>query len=116
MQLLLFIVVVILVVFGVITFQNPDVNVTMKFIKWTFESKPLALVLAVPFAVGILAGSFIFVPPWLKKASLARHQKKRIHELESELAELNAAASPELVEAEVIGEGEEIKEEVKEEA
>jgi uncharacterized membrane protein YciS (DUF1049 family) len=77
-----------MIVFGFITFQNSDVTVTMKFIKWTFEQEPIALMLAVPFAIGILTGTFIFVPPWLKKASLARHQKKRIHELESELTEL----------------------------
>ena len=96
MQLFLFIAVVIMVVFGFITFQNSDVTVTMKFIKWTFEQEPIALMLAVPFAIGILTGSFIFVPPWLKKANLARHQKKRIHELESELTELTGPAAEEL--------------------
>lgn len=109
MQLFLFIAVVIMVVFGLITFQNPDVTVTMKFISWTFEQKPLALMLAIPFAIGILAGTFICVPPWLRKASLARHQKKRIHELESGLAELAAPEDTEEVEEE----GEAIKEDVK---
>jgi uncharacterized membrane protein YciS (DUF1049 family) len=113
MQLFLFIAVVIMVVFGLITFQNSDVTVTMKFIKWTFEQEPIALVLAVPFVIGILTGTFICVPPWLKKASLARHQKKRIHELESGLAELAEQADSEGVEVET--EGEAIKEEVKEE-
>ena len=89
MQLFLFIVVVILAIFGTITFQNPDVPpVTLKFITWTFKENPISLILAIPFAIGILTGAFIFVPPWMKKAGLARHQKKRIHELESELTEL----------------------------
>lgn len=111
MQLFLFIAVVILIVFGLITFQNPDVTVTMKFVKWTFDSKSIALILAVPFAIGILAGTFVFVTPWLKKARLARSQKKRIHELESELAEITGPTGTEEVEEE----GEAIKEEVKEE-
>jgi uncharacterized membrane protein YciS (DUF1049 family) len=102
-----------MVVFGSIHFQNPDMTVTIKFITWTFEEKPIALILAIPFAIGIIAGAFIFVPPWLKKASLARHQKKRIHELESGLAELAEQADSEGVEVET--EGEAIKEEVKEE-
>lgn len=108
MQLFLFIAVVILIVFGLITFQNTDVTVTMKFIKWTFEQEPIALMLAVPFAIGILTGTFIFVPPWLKKVSLARHQKKRIHELESDLAELAPAAELEKEEAVI----EEVREEI----
>ena len=45
-SLFLFIAVVILIIFGLITFQNPDVTVTMKFIKWNFEQKPIALMLA----------------------------------------------------------------------
>ncbi len=109
MQLFLFIAVVIMIVFGSIAFQNPDVTVNMKFITWTFEEKSIALILAIPFAIGILAGAFIFVPPWLKKANLARTRKKRIHELESELAELAGPADTE--EAENEKESEEVKEE-----
>ena len=113
MQLFLFIAVVILAVFGAITFQNPDVTVSMKFINWTFEQRPIALMLAVPFAIGIIAGTFICVPPWLKKASLARHQKKRIQELEAELTEL--AGPEETEEAHAVIESESIKEEAREE-
>lgn len=100
MQLFLFIAVVIMIVFGSIHFQNPDLTVTIKFITWIFESKPIALILAVPFAIGILAGTFICVPPWLKKANLARHQKKRIHELEAEIADIARAEAAEEVEKE----------------
>jgi len=98
MQLFLFITVVIMIVFGSIHFQNQDLTITMKFITWTFKENPIALILAIPFAIGILAGTFICVPPWLKKASLARHQKKRIHELESELNELAGPATEEVEE------------------
>ncbi len=98
MQLFLFITVVIMIVFGSIHFQNPDLTVSIKFITWIFEAKPIALMLSIPFAIGILTGAFIFVPPWMKKASLARHQKKRIHELESELTELGVPADMDEVE------------------
>ncbi len=98
MQLFLFITVVIMIAFGSIHFQNPDLTVSMKFVTWIFEAKPIALILAIPFAIGILTSAFIFVPPWMKKASLARHQKKRIHELESELTELGAPTDMDEVE------------------
>ena len=98
MQLFLFITVVIMIVFGSIHFQNQDLTVAIKFITWTFEEKPIALILSIPFAIGILTGAFIFVPPWMKKASLARHQKKRIHELESELTELGVPSDMDEVE------------------
>ena len=112
MQLFLFITVVIFIVFGLIAFQNPDVTVTMKFVKWTFDNKSIALILAVPFAIGISAGTFIFVTPWLKKASLARSQKKRIRELESELAEITGQADTEEMEEEDKAIKEEVKEEI----
>ncbi len=103
MQLFLFFVVVILALFGSIHLQNPDVTVTMKFIAWPLPEKPIALILAVPFAIGIFFGAFMFVPPWMKKASLARNQKKRIQELEAEIVEL---AVP--VDMEEEGKGEEV--------
>ena len=110
MQLFLIITVVIMIVFGSVHFQNPDLTVTLKFITLTFEQKPLALILVVPFAIGILTGSIIFVPPWLKKVNLARHQKKRIQELEAEIAEAAGPSASEDDAGEVIIEG--FKEEV----
>ena len=85
MQFFLFIAVVILIIFGVITIQNPNMEIAVKFIKWNL-SGPVALVLAVPFVTGIVASMFLFIPPWMKKASLARAHKRRIQELELELA------------------------------
>ncbi len=104
MQLFLFFVVVILALFGSIHLQNPDLIVTMKFIVWPLAEKPISLILAVPFAIGILIGAFMFVPPWMKKASLARNQKKRIQELEAEIVELAVPADTE-EDGEVIVEG-----------
>jgi len=83
MQFFLFLAFVIAVLFVVITFQNPD-EIPIKFINRTF-SQPLALALAIPFAAGLLTGLFLFIPVWWRKAKLARSQKKRIKELESEL-------------------------------
>ena len=112
MQFFLIIVVVILILFGIIHFQNDELKITMDFITWTFEEKPLSLILAVPFLAGIIAGAFLFVPPWMKRANLARHQKKQIHELEAEIAE---AAGPAAEEREKESEGEVIVEGYKEE-
>lgn len=112
MQLFFIIAVIIMIVFGLITFQNPDVTVTMKFITWTFQEKPISLILAIPLGIGFLAGTFIYVPPWLKKASLARHQKKRIHELETGLAELAESADTEETEFESGTVKEEVREEI----
>ena len=88
MQFFLFITVVILILIGVVTVQNPGVIVTVKFIKWTFSGS-IALGLAIPFTIGIVASMLIFVPLLIKKISLARHQKKQIKDLEIELAEVS---------------------------
>jgi len=82
MQFFLLLAFVIAVLLVVITFQNPE-EISIKFVNWTF-SEPLALALAIPFAAGLLAGLFLFIPLWWRKAKLARSQKKRIKELESE--------------------------------
>jgi uncharacterized integral membrane protein len=83
MHFFLFLAFIIAVLFVVITFQNPT-EISIEFINWTFE-EPLALALAIPFAAGLLTGLFLFIPVWWRKAKLARSQKKRIKELESEL-------------------------------
>ena len=88
MQFFLFIVVVILIIIGAITIQNPDTAISVKFIKWTFTGS-IASVLAVPFVAGIVASIFMFVPPWIKKAGQARSSKKRVQELESELVKVS---------------------------
>jgi uncharacterized integral membrane protein len=88
MQLFLFIAVVILVAFGILTVQNPANVMTLKFIIWEIE-KPLAIVLAVPFAAGLLAGIFLFIPTVWKKSGTVRSHKKRIQELERELSSAN---------------------------
>ncbi len=93
MHLLLFFAFLIAVVFVIITFQNP-VDISMKFIKWNF-SGPFSVMLAVPFIAGTLVGIFLVIPTWWKKLKLARTQKKRIQELESELSTFKEQVEPE---------------------
>jgi uncharacterized integral membrane protein len=83
MHFVLLIAFLIAVAFITVAFQNPA-PVSLEFITWSLN-EPLALVLAVPFAAGLLAGLFLLIPVWWRKAKLARSQKKRIKELEAEL-------------------------------
>jgi len=75
---------VVAVVFGVITFQNPDIEISLTFIKWTII-EPITLVIAVPFGVGMLIGIALVVPGWIKKAKQSRMNKRKVGELEEEL-------------------------------
>ncbi len=100
MQFFLFILVVILIIIGAITIQNPDTVISVKFIKWTFTGS-IASVLAVPFVAGIVASIFMFVPPWVKKAGQARTSKKRVQELESELVKATERIDAEETEKEL---------------
>lgn len=85
MHFFLFLAFVIAVAFVSIAFQNPD-HITLTFIKWDY-SGPLAAVLAVPFAAGLLAGLCVIFPSWWKRVMLSRSLRKRVKELEAELAE-----------------------------
>jgi uncharacterized membrane protein YciS (DUF1049 family) len=85
MHFFLFLAFVIAVAFVSIAFQNPD-HITLTFIKWDYAG-PLAAVLAVPFAAGLLAGICVIFPSWWKRVMLSRSLRKRVKELEAELAE-----------------------------
>ncbi len=85
MHFFLFLAFVIAVAFVSIAFQNQD-PIQLTFIKWDY-SGPLAAVLAVPFAAGLLTGICIVFPSWWKRVMLARSFRKRVKELETELAE-----------------------------
>ncbi len=84
MKFFLFIVLVVAVIFGVITFQNPDLEVSLTFSQWVIAG-PIALIIAVPFGVGLLVGMLLIVPGWMKKAKQARTHKRKVGELEEEL-------------------------------
>jgi uncharacterized integral membrane protein len=91
MHFFLLVAFLIAVAFITVAFQNPD-PVSLEFITWSLN-EPLALVLAVPFSAGLLTGLFLLIPVWWRKSKLARAQKKRIKELESEM-EQSATALP----------------------
>jgi len=84
MKFFLFIVLVVAVIFGVITFQNPDLDISFTFSQWII-SGPIALIIAVPFGVGLLVGMILVIPGWMKKAKQARVNKRKVGELEEEL-------------------------------
>ncbi len=100
MKFFLFVTVVILILIGIVTVQNPGVVITIKFIKWTFSGS-IALGLVIPLAIGAVASMLIFVPLLIKKITLARHQKKQIKDLETELAGLSEQTGSDETEAEV---------------
>lgn len=108
MKFFLLIVFLIAVTFGIVAFQN-NAEVSVKFIKWDF-SEHIAIVLGVSFVAGLVAGILLLLPPLWKKSANARHAKKRVHELEEELA--RAAEPAEQIEHE--GESEHKPEEGKE--
>jgi len=85
MKFFLFMLLVVAVVFGAVAFQNPDIEISLTFIKWTI-AEPILIVIAVPFGVGLLIGIALVVPGWIKKAKQARMHKRKVNELEEELA------------------------------
>lgn len=85
MKFFLLMALILAVVFGVIAFQNPDVEISLTFVKWTI-AEPIILVVAVPFGVGLLIGITLIVPGWIKKAKQSRMNKRKVSELEEELA------------------------------
>lgn len=88
MQLFIFLAFLNAIVILVLTFQNPN-DISLKVGYWTV-SQPLYVVLLIPFAAGLIAGMSLFFSPWWRKAKLARSQKKRISELESEVERATA--------------------------
>ncbi|HDK81602.1 MAG TPA: LapA family protein [Nitrospirae bacterium] len=83
MQVFLFLAMIL--VLGVLFFavQNSEV-ITITFFNWIFEGS-LALILALAFSSGLLAGILLFIPTWWGKMKTGRAQKKRINELEQQL-------------------------------
>ena len=75
MRLFLLLALVMAISIIVFTVQN-SAEITLTFINWTL-SGPLALILAVPFIVGVIAGASLLIPIWWKKAKALKAQKKR---------------------------------------
>lgn len=104
MKVFLFIVLIVAVAFGIVAFQNNS-EVAVKFVQWTFTGH-IAVVLAVPFAVGLVAGISLLLPSLWRKASQARSFRKRVQELEEELPKQTEAAPEEPPAGEESGEQE----------
>lgn len=104
MKVFLLIVLIVAVAFGIVAFQN-NTEVSVQFVKWTFTGH-IAVVLAVPFAVGLVAGTSLLLPSLWRKASQARYLKKRLQELEEETPK-HGEPSPEEPPAEEGGGGHE---------
>ena len=85
MKFFLFVAILVAALIGSVAFQNPDLEVSLTFIQWTI-AKPIAIIIAVPFGIGLLIGILLVVPGWLKKAKQARVNKRKVKELEEELA------------------------------
>jgi uncharacterized integral membrane protein len=102
MKLFLFLALLISVAIIVFTAQN-QAEIPLTFMSWEF-SKPIPVIFAVPFFVGVIAGASLVVPLWMKKSKTAKSQKRRIHELEDEMAAKTEQEKEDTVEVEKQGE------------
>lgn len=90
MQLFIFVAFLIAIIILILTFQNPN-DISLKIGYWNV-AQPLYIVLLIPFAAGVIAGISLFFSPWWRKSKLARSQKRRISELETEIERASAPA------------------------
>lgn len=100
MRFFLILALIISVAIIVFTAQN-QTEITLQFINWDLVG-PLPVMLAVPFFVGTIAGVVLIIPAWLKKSKSVKTHKKRIHELEAEVASLSEQIESEEPEVEQI--------------
>ena len=98
MRLFLLLALVIAVIIIVFTAQN-QTEITLTFINWEL-SKPLPIILAIPFLVGAVAGIALVVPAWMKKSKAVKTHKKRVQELEDKLSSISEQVREEEPEAE----------------
>lgn len=87
MRFFLFLALLIAVAIIVFTAQN-QTDITLTFFSWQLTYQ-LPVMLALPFFIGTIAGIALVVPAWMKRSKAAKAHKKRIHELEAELASLS---------------------------
>ncbi len=97
-----FLVLALILAVGIIVFtaQN-QTDITLNFMSWEL-SYSVPVMLALPFFVGTLAGMALIAPLWMKRGKTGKVQKKRIHELETELASLSEHSHSEEPEVEQI--------------
>ncbi|MEF9426747.1 MAG: LapA family protein [Candidatus Mariimomonas ferrooxydans] len=86
MQFFLFLALILALALVLFAVQN-SIVISLKFVNWSFEGS-LAFILSLTFVAGMIAGMFLLIPAWWRKAMQGRVQRKRIHELEKELSSL----------------------------
>ena len=79
----LIIVIIILIASIIIAVQNADPVIFQAFL-WEFEW-PLALLLLISFAVGLVFGLVAVVPQLVKKGKHIREEKKKVRGLQKEM-------------------------------
>lgn len=70
-----------LLIFSVQNFQT----VRVSFLAYSLEG-PLAMILAIVFGSGFFSGILVSLPSLLRRGSAIRAQKRRVHQLEEEMA------------------------------
>ena len=84
----LIILVVLMGLVALFTFQNPDV-VTVRFFSLAWNTSVLAVIVA-SFAVGLLGGWLAAIPRYFRRRAQAAEEKKIRRALEAEVASLQA--------------------------
>lgn len=77
---------IIAVLAAIFALQNPDLTFVNVF-AWEFNA-PLALILFITLGVGLVIGLLVLVPSIIRREMKLRQKNKRIHELESQLQEV----------------------------
>ncbi len=85
MQLFLILALLVAIVAVVFALQNTT-PITVSLLVWQFEGS-LALVLLVVLTLGVIASLLVSVPTVIKRSRSIANEKKKIHQLESSLAE-----------------------------
>ncbi len=83
-----FLLLALLISVGIIIFTTQNqTDITLTFFG-NVLTYPLPVMLGLPFFIGAIAGMGLIIPIWLKKGKTVKQQKKRIHELETEIVSL----------------------------
>jgi uncharacterized membrane protein YciS (DUF1049 family) len=90
-KFVLFILVVLLALIAVFAVQNPGV-ITVHFLSLSGDTS-LLIVIVVAFGVGALAGALASLPAHFRKKSEVAAAKRRVRELENEVAALAGKAA-----------------------
>ncbi|MGW8272403.1 MAG: LapA family protein [Thermodesulfovibrionales bacterium] len=72
-----------LLIFSVQNFQA----VRVSFLAYSLEG-PLAMILAIVFGSGFVSGILVSLPALFRRGSAIRTQKRRVHQLEEEMARM----------------------------